>query len=290
AREAQRGRTVARLADDRDLALVREERADALADGEMIVGDENADHRSCSPFLCARADVWKLCWGASQRASRARGRSECREELRAATEAIETGSKRKAEVEPGLKPAGPLLCGRRLVLGAQLDAALAAAIEAQMQVLKHLNDRPELRGTDRFSDRDRERRDAVAKVAKTKRVDRRQGADPALGLEQPGERMDRRDDDLDLMKSLRYGGAGLRKRRRRRRCRHRFAERLGPRLRFALDDLGLGGGREVDGRRCWRYADGGRWRELDRRRRREGRLWRELDRWRRREGHERWRR
>src|SRR5439155_23486975 len=107
AREAQRGRTVARLADDRDLALGREERADALADGEMIVGDENADHRSCSPFSCARADVWKLCWGASRRASRARGRSGRRDDLRAATSAFETGSKRKTEVEPGLKPARP---------------------------------------------------------------------------------------------------------------------------------------------------------------------------------------
>src|SRR5437879_11742346 len=103
-----------------------------------------------------------------------------------------------------------------------------------MQVLKHLNDRPELRGTDRFGDRDRKCRDAVAEVAETKRVDRRQGADAALGLEQPGERMDRRDDDLDLMKSLRYGSAGLRKRRRRPRCGPRVAERATTQRRGSL--------------------------------------------------------
>src|SRR3989442_10956596 len=56
-REAEGGRAVVGLTDDRDLVLFSEERAEALANSEMIVGDENADHRSWPPLLCALANV-----------------------------------------------------------------------------------------------------------------------------------------------------------------------------------------------------------------------------------------
>ena len=57
AREGERGRTIGALADDVDLAFVREKRSEAVADGEMVVGDEDADHAPWPPLCCAREDV-----------------------------------------------------------------------------------------------------------------------------------------------------------------------------------------------------------------------------------------
>ena len=48
-RHRERRRSIAGLADDRDLALGGEQRANALADGLMIVGDENANHGPALP-------------------------------------------------------------------------------------------------------------------------------------------------------------------------------------------------------------------------------------------------
>src|SRR5206468_465950 len=111
--------------------------------------------------------------------------------------------------EPRLSPAQPPLFGRGLVLGVQLDAALGRALESQMEALEHLDDGPELRGAYGLGDRDNERRDAVAEVTETERAHRRESAHSPFGLQQPRERMDRRDHDLDLMKSPLVGDSEL---------------------------------------------------------------------------------
>ncbi len=49
-RHDEGGRAIVGLTDDREIALFREERAEALANGEVIVGDENANHRSWPPL------------------------------------------------------------------------------------------------------------------------------------------------------------------------------------------------------------------------------------------------
>src|SRR6267378_761867 len=122
----------------------------------------------------------------------------------------------------------------------QLNAALGRAFESEVKTLEHLDDRPELRGTDGLADRDDERRYAVAEVTKTERIHRREHADPALGLEQPWERMDRRNHDLDLMKSPLVSDSQLREDHGRDRCRLRFCdERLSLQVGFAFNDLGL---------------------------------------------------
>ena len=121
----------------------------------------------------------------------------------------------------------------------QLDAALGRALESQVEALEHLDDGTELRWAYGFGDGDGERRDAVAEVTETERAHRRESAHSPLGLQQPGERMDRRDHDLDLMKSPLVGDSELRERDGRGRPRLRLGDkRLLPRLRFGLNDRG----------------------------------------------------